>query len=152
MCKKHFGKQKPKKQSIDRFIELGWKKRLIDRLIELGFNATSTADVISWLAVTHMYFLAFTNQHNFLSKAANFLSVSTCENTPEKKSTSTGYQTHNRQVIGQTRLPLGHTGGLCGEKKKNNKENVLIFSVLFEENSTTLCHITFFIVLKKSLQ
>ena len=33
------------------------------------------------------------------------------ENTPERKVASTGDQTHNHQVMSQTRSPLSHPGG-----------------------------------------
>ena len=33
------------------------------------------------------------------------------ENTPERKFASSGYRTHNHQVMSPTRSPLGHPGG-----------------------------------------
>ena len=34
------------------------------------------------------------------------------EHTPDRKFASTGYEAHNHQVMGQTRSPLNHSGGL----------------------------------------
>ena len=83
----------------------------------VGFNVTLTAKVISWSAC--MCFLSFSHQyeHNFLFKATNYFSHKSCfsrgvrRKYARKKYASTGYQTHNHQVMSLTRSPLSHPGG-----------------------------------------
>ena len=83
-----------------------------------SINATFTAKVISWRSVTHMCFLAFSQQHlhnfSFQSHQLLFSHASAQErgeNTPERKVTSTGDQTHNHQVLSPTCSQLNHQGG-----------------------------------------
>ena len=85
-------------------------KTLVGWLIILGFNATLTAKVISWRSVTHMCFLAFSHQsHRLLFSHAS--AEVKGENTTERKFASTGYRTHNHQVMSPTRSALSHPGG-----------------------------------------
>ena len=81
------------------------------------FNATLTAQVISWGSVTHMCFLAFSHQyyHNFSFQSHRLLFPHTSAevrggNTPERKVASTRDRTHNHQVVSPTRSPLSHPG------------------------------------------
>ena len=94
------------------------KRENVRWLVVLGFNATLTANVISWRSVTHKCFLAFSHQNypNFSFQSHRLLfSHASAEvrgnNTPERKVTSTGDRTHNRQVMSPTRSPLSHPGG-----------------------------------------
>ena len=51
-------------------------------------------------------------QHTFKSQRLLFSHISEVRggNTPERKFTSTGYRSHNHQVIIQTGSPLSHLG------------------------------------------
>ena len=76
----------------------------------------------------HMCFLAFSYQylHNSLSKATNYLSQVYAsevrgENTPKRKFASTGFGTHNQQVVSQTCSLLNHLGGLKSFTGLTNK-------------------------------
>ena len=78
---------------------------------------TSIAKVISWRLATHMCFLAFSHGIKtslFPSHPLLFshFSEPRCENTAERMFVSTGYRTHNHQVMNQTRSPLSPLGGV----------------------------------------
>ena len=82
-----------------------------------GFNNTLTAKVILWRSVTHMCFLALSHpvltQLSFQSHRLLFSHASAevrGENMPERKFASTGYQTHNHQVMSLTGTTLSHPG------------------------------------------
>ena len=88
-------------------------------LVILRFNATLTAKVISWQSVTLMCFLDFSHQyyHNFLCKATNYFSnmLQRWEaKIRRKKVDSTGYRTHNHQVLSPTRSLLTTRAGRGG--------------------------------------
>ena len=89
-----------------------------DWLVVLRFNATLTAQVLSWRSVTHICFLAFFTpvlaQISFQSHRLLFSHASAevrGEHTPERNFASTGDRTHNHQVMSPTRSPLSHPGG-----------------------------------------
>ena len=67
------------------------------------------------MAVGDAYvFLGFVTQVSLQSHRLLFSHASAevrGENTPERKFASTGYQTHNHQVMSPTRAPLSHPGG-----------------------------------------
>ena len=104
--------------------------KLLVVLVVLGFNATLTANVMSLRSLRHMCFLAFLIPVRiYLSFESHRLLFSRGspdvrgEDTPERKFASTGYRTHNHQVMSPTRSPLGHPGGVTdlgenGRKKK----------------------------------
>ena len=86
-----------------------------NRLVVLGFNASLTAKVLSWRSLTQMCsWLSHTSTNTtfFTKPATIFLTCFGGErrNTPQRKFASTGYRTHNHQVMSQTRLPLSHQG------------------------------------------
>ena len=96
-----------------------------DWLIVLGFNATLTAEVISWRSMMHICFLAFsdcTNTTFFPVPPIIFSHASEMrgENMPERKFAATRYQTHNLQVFSQRCSPLSFLGGL-----NNSLDNLL---------------------------
>ena len=86
-------------------------------LVLLGFNATLTANVISWWSVMHMCFLAFSHQyyHNFSFQSHRLLFSHASaevrgENTQERKAASTWDETPNHKVMSLTRSPLSFPG------------------------------------------
>ena len=97
----------------------------VGRLVVLGFNVTLTAKVISWQQVTLSHTSANTT---FFSKLPTTFLTCFCrgarrKNTPERRFTSTMYQTHNHQVMSLTRSPLSHPGGAqqkCGFVKSES--------------------------------
>ena len=85
-------------------------------LVVLGFNATLTAKAIISRSLTHMCFLAFIAVlaiFSFQSHRLLFLHALAevgSENTPERKFTSTGFRTHNHQVMSPARSRLNNPG------------------------------------------
>ena len=84
----------------------------------LRFNITLTANVILWWPVTRTCSLAFPHQcqHSFSVQSHQLLFPHASaevrgENTPERKFVSTGYQTHNHQVMSLTHSPLSQMAG-----------------------------------------
>ena len=100
-------------------------------MVVLEFNAALTNKVISWRSVTHMCFLAskatdyfshmlqqgreakIRRKESSLNRVSNSHASAEVrgENTPERKFVSTGYRTHNHQVMSPTRSPLSQPGG-----------------------------------------
>ena len=70
--------------------------------------AVSDAHVFPGFLTSVLTQLSFQSHRLLFSHASDVRT----ENTSEKKLASTGYQTHNHQVMGQTRLPLSHPGVL----------------------------------------
>ena len=93
-------------------------------LVELGLNAILTPKVISWRSVTHMCFLAFSNQHvyNFSCQSHRLLFSHASaevrgEKTPERKFASTGANSQPPvESITLTTEPPGQSplGNKCG--------------------------------------
>ena len=67
-------------------------------LVVLGFNTTSTVKIIPCRSVTHFSFQS--HRLHFSHASAEVRG----KNTPERKFTQTGDQTHNHQVMSLTRL------------------------------------------------
>ena len=80
-------------------------------LILLRFNATVTVSVLSLRSVTQVCFLAASTNTTLFPKPPTTLFTCFGEITPERKLASTGYRTHNHQVMSQTRSPLRHQDG-----------------------------------------
>ena len=88
-------------------------------LVVLGFNATLTLSQghIMTVGAAHVFPCFLTPVLTQLSFQSHRLLVSHAsrevrgENTLERKFVSTGYRTHNLQVMSPTRLPLSDSGG-----------------------------------------
>ena len=82
--------------------------------VPISEEPTLTAKVISWQSVTHMcFFTPVLTQLSFQSHRLLFSHASAtvrCENTPKRELASSGYRTHNHQVMSPTRSPLSHPG------------------------------------------
>ena len=90
-------------------------------LVVLGFNTTSTVKIIPCRSVTHFSFQS--HRLHFSHASAEVRG----KNTPERKFTQTGDQTHNHQVMSPTRLtnePPGW-GGDNNKRAQNDTKGTL---------------------------
>ena len=136
-------------------------KTLREKVGCIGFNATLTAEVITWQLVTICVSrLSHTcTNTTFFSKATDYFSHMLLqrlrgENTRERKVASTWDLTRNHQVMSPTCSPLSHPGGALREKEELLTTINFSFShcvfYLFEEPSSI--SIKFEIVICKLFQ
>ena len=81
-------------------------------------------------------------QLSFQSHRPLFLHASAMrgENMPERKLTSTGYRTHNHQVMSQTRSPLSHPLGR-EQKSIENIHHIIPFENMEILLKMTICYL-----------